>query len=139
LRRVVLDANVVVSALIRPEGPPGRVVHRFARGEFDVVASPAILAEYRRSLGYPKVRKRLELTDDQIELFVVAVEILALHVEPPFAVAAIPTDPDDEIYVAAAQEGRAEYIVTGDRHLLDLGALEDVTILTPRAFLTLQD
>ena len=65
--RTVLDANVVVSALIRPEGPPGQILDRVARGAgVRTIVSPAILDEYRRSLAYPKVRRYLTLPPAEV-------------------------------------------------------------------------
>ena len=52
-------------------------------------------------------------------------------------VSAIIQDPDDDKYLAAAVEGRARYVVTGDRDLLSLGEFEGVQVVTPRAFLDL--
>jgi uncharacterized protein len=143
--RVVLDANVLVSALIRPEGPPGSILVRLLRdGAFDLVASPAILNELRCALGYPKVRKYLPESEQDLDIHV---EDLDIHVEALQAIAImvagrltaniVAADPADDIYVAAAAEGLAEYIVSGDRHLLDLGEYQSIRILTPRKFLDL--
>jgi putative PIN family toxin of toxin-antitoxin system len=58
VRRVVLDANVYVSAAVHPEGSPGRIVESFLRkAAFEIVLSPAIVEEVLRALTYPKVRK----------------------------------------------------------------------------------
>jgi uncharacterized protein len=56
--RVVLDANVYISALLRPEGPPGQIIERFLRdGAFAIVLSPAIVEEILRALAYPRLRR----------------------------------------------------------------------------------
>lgn len=136
--RAVLDANVVVSALIRPEGPAGRIVERVARGAgVRAVASPAILDEYRRSLAYPKVRRCLRLPAADVSTWVDALALLSDIVPGERAVAVVASDPDDDKYLSAALEGRAPYVVSGDRHLLDVGAYEGVQVVTPRAFLDL--
>src|SRR5687768_9057330 len=58
--RVVFDANVFVSAAIAPKGTPGRLVTRCVRDRaFELVVSPAIVAEVLEALTYPKVRKRI--------------------------------------------------------------------------------
>lgn len=57
--RAVLDANVYVSALVRPEGPPGQIIERFLRSAaFEIVLSPAIVEEVLEALAYPKARRR---------------------------------------------------------------------------------
>ena len=134
--RVVLDANVLVSALIRPKGPPGRIVERLLSGEdIGLVASPATLDELRRALRYPRVRKYLPLTEDEAELWVDALQAIAIVVEGRPARAAIAADPADDIYLFAAVDGLADFIVSGDRHLLELEYYEGIPIVTPRALL----
>lgn len=134
--RAVLDANVFVSALIRPQGPPGQVLDRLIReSAFDLVASRATLAELRRSLGYPRVRKYLALSDRELDLWVQALAAIAILVEGRVTRRVVEADPADDIYIAAALEGLAEHIVTGDRHLLDLVEHDGLRVVTPREFL----
>jgi predicted nucleic acid-binding protein len=123
LLRAVLDANVYISAIIQPAGTPGRLVERFLRDAiFEVVLSPAIVDEVLRAMAYPKVRKLLRGADAQFWF-----EDLA----------GVCKDPDDDKYVAAALEGRAAYVVTGDRAFLELREHAGVEIVSPRAFLDL--
>jgi putative PIN family toxin of toxin-antitoxin system len=136
--RAVLDANVVISGLIRPEGPPGRILVRLLRDSaFELVASPATLDELRRSLHYPKVRKYLRLPAEQIDLWVDAQGAIAVMVRGEISRPIVDADPADDIYLTAASDGLAEYVVSGDRHLLDLGEHDGIPIATPRAFLDL--
>ena len=133
--RAVLDANVYVSAIIQPSGTPGRVIERFLReASFEVVLSPAIVDEVLRALGYVKVRKLLRGVDAQLwfEDIVVLADVVA-DTQPP----AVREDPDDDKYLAAALEGRASHVVTGDRRFLALGVHAGVRIVTPRAFFDL--
>lgn len=134
--RAVLDANVLVSALIRPTGPPGQIVIRLLEGRaFELITSPAILNEVRRSLTYPRVRKYLIASDDELDLWVASLELIADTVKGRLRIKAVVEDPDDDKYIVAALEGRAQFIVSGDAHLLVLKAYEGVRIVTPRAFL----
>jgi putative PIN family toxin of toxin-antitoxin system len=56
--RAELDANVYVSAYIRPEGPPGQIVARFLRNAaFEIILSAEIVEEVLQTLAYPKIRK----------------------------------------------------------------------------------
>ena len=136
--RAVLDANVVISALIRPEGPPGRILVRLLRDSaFDLVASPATLDDLRRSLRYPKVRKHLRLPAHEIDLWVDALGALAVFVRGEVSRRIVAADPADDIYLAAATDGLADYVVSGDRHLLDIRVHEGIPVVTPRAFLNL--
>jgi uncharacterized protein len=135
--RAVLDCNVYVSAIIRPEGPPGQIIERYLRAStFDVVMSPAIRDEVLAALAYPKVRKSLKRDVDPALCFEDIV-LLARMVAGDHQVTGVSEDPDDDIYIAAALEGRCPYIVSGDPDLLTIGEHEGVRIVTPRAFLTL--
>lgn len=138
--RAVLDANVLISALIRPAGPPGRILVRLFRDRaFDLVASDATLNELRHSLRYPKVRKYLDLSETEIDLWVVALRAVAVVVEGRVSRLVVAADPADDIYLAAATDGLADYIISGDHHLLDLEVHEGVRIVSPRGFLTILD
>lgn len=135
--RAVLDANVYVSAYVRPEGPPGQIVDRLLREtSFEVILSSEIIDEVLQALAYPKVQKvaRTKLEPDLwFEDIVVLAQLVAGQQEiPPLS-----EDPDDDKYVAAAIEGRATFVVTGDPDLLRLKEHEGVRIVSPRTFLTL--
>jgi len=134
---VVLDANVYVSAIIRPEGPPGRVIERFLRDSaFEIVLSPAIVEETLRALTYAKVRKYVRGTVDP-QLWFEDIVLLAELVAGDYQMSAASADPDDDTYLAAALEGRATLVVTGDPDLLALEEHQGLRIVNPRAFLGL--
>jgi len=135
--RVVLDANVFVSAYVRPEGPPGQIVERLVRDEaFELVLSAEIVEEVVRALEYPKVRKAARASIDP-ELWFEDLVVLAQFVTGDDAISGVSDDPDDDKYIAAAIEGRAALVVSGDPHLLKVGEHQGVRIVTRRAFLDL--
>lgn len=135
--RAVLDANVYVSAAIQPDGPAGRIIERFLRdGAFEIVLSPAILEEVLRALAYPKVRKHIRGKIEP-ELWFEDLIVLADMAAGERDLSGICEDPDDDKYIAAAFEGRAAFIVTGDLRFLALKAHDGVRIVTPRTFLGL--
>ena len=132
--RVVLDANIFVSAYIRPEGPPGHIVERFVRdGAFEVVLTQNIIEEVLQSLSYPKVQKAARSKIDP-ELWFEDIVVLSQLVTSDIESLPLCSDPDDDKYVAAAIEGRAAFLVTGDPDLLTLREHEGIRIVTPRAF-----
>jgi hypothetical protein len=136
--RAVLDANVLASAFIRPQGPSGRILQLFLeQNRFELVLSTAILQELGRVLFYPRLRKELHATDDEIRTRVAALGVLADLAEGNLQVQAVKEDPDDDKYLAAALLGRANLLVSGDHHLLDLKEYQGVRILKPRQFLDL--
>jgi len=135
--RAVLDANVFVSAAIRPDGPPGRIIERFLRTDaFTLVLSEAIVDEIMRALAYPKVRRYVRPGLDPA-LWMEDLVVLADFVPDPSQVSGVSKDPDDDKYLAAAIAGRAPLVVSGDPHLLSVAEYEGVRIVTPRALLNL--
>ena len=136
--RVVLDANVFVSAFIRPDGPPGQLLRLCIEEQaFELVVSDSILEELRRSLAYPRVQKYISASNHELEAWVAAIGLIATPVAGVVRHAVIAADPDDDKYIAAALDGRAKFVVSGDRHLLDLKEYEDIRVVPPRAFLDL--
>jgi putative PIN family toxin of toxin-antitoxin system len=135
--RVVFDTNVFVSAFIQPKSPPGRLLARLIQGDkFELVLSTSIIEEVGRALRYPKVRKRIRLDEDDLDLRVAMLGILSTVVSVGrHTVAGVSRDPDDDAILSAAVEGCAEYIVTGDHDLLAIGDYQGIRIVTPRAFL----
>lgn len=135
--RAVLDANVFVSAYVRPEGPPGLIIARFLRdGAFELVLSAEIIDEVLRALAYPKVRKASRTRTDP-DLWFEDLVVLAHMVTCDEDIASVSADPDDDKYTAAAIEGRASILVSGDPDLLNVREYQGVRIVTPRACLDL--
>ena len=133
--RAVLDANVIISALIQPKGASGQILIRFLDGNsFELIVSPTILSELRRALSYPKVRKYIKSSDEDLDLWVASIELIAQPVDGKIRIQAVAEDPDDNKYIEAAVEGLAQFVVTGDKHLLSLKFYENIRIVTPRVF-----
>lgn len=127
--RAVLDANVLVSALLSRAGAPARIVSRWLAGEFELIVSERLLGELERALGYPKVRARVPADDAQKLLVLLRQAAVATD---PGAPPRRSTDPGDD-YLLALAEAEHALLVTGDHHLLDLAGR--LPIHTPRAFL----
>lgn len=133
--RVVLDANVFVSAYIQPEGTPGQIIQAFLRdGAFELILTDAIIVEVLEALSYPKVRKASRSKVDPRLWFEDLVLVSHVVVDDD-ELRRVSEDPDDDKYLAGAVEGRAGFIVTGDVDLLRLHEHEGILIVTPRAFL----
>ena len=129
--RVVLDTNVLVSALLGTGSPPAQLLALWPRGRYQLLTADLQLEELRRVTRYPQIRKRLRPA--QAGELVNALYELAQRVEPLPAVTASP-DPADNVLLAIAQAGSADYLVSGDkRHLLALkrhGKTQIVTVHT---------
>ncbi len=127
--RVVADTNILISALMF-DGLPGRILQLGLEKRFRLVASKALLDELEEKLvakfGVSEadsrtVRSKLELAGELVE--------------PEFALHVVKDDPDDNRVLECAIAGKAEFIVSGDRHLLRVGEYEGISIVTVRQFL----
>jgi uncharacterized protein len=127
--RAVLDTNTIVSGL-GWGGPPGVVLDAALAGRFEIVTSPALLDELHRVLSYPKLQTVIGDTDELVKFFALA----AIVVTPTETVDLV-RDPDDNRLIEAAQAGGADVIVTGDKDLLTLEEVGQISMLTPRKFL----
>jgi hypothetical protein len=132
---VVLDTNVVISALISPRGAPAQIYRAWQDSRFTYVSSPPLLDELARALSYPRVRKYLAWTGEERGEFIEALAYTAKLVVPSIQLKVIDEDPDDDRVLEAAVAAGASHIVTGDRHLLDLESYEGIEIVSPARFL----
>ena len=134
---VVLDTNVIISALLSPKGSPAEIIRRWEAGEFEVVTAPPLLAELKRVLEYQRVKKHLRQPRKTLATFIRRLETVATVVAPPPSLDIIADDPADNRVLECAVAGEASYIVTGDAHLLKSKEYQGVIILNPAGFLAL--
>jgi uncharacterized protein len=130
--KVVLDANIFVSALIVKGGTQDTIVHH--REPYMIVVSEEILQEVERVLHYPRIQERYKLSNQVIQQYLHQLRKDCLVRTPP-AVKVVDDDPDDDKYIACAKQAKADHIVSGDPHLTKLKAYRGIQILTPTEFL----
>ncbi len=134
LPRAVLDTNVLISGLITAGGPPCQLVDAWLDGRFTLVTSLYQVQELNHVLSYPRIASRLRLPEEELEMILVALlseaDLVPGHVQLP----GVTRDPKDDPIVACAQEGGADYIVSGDQDLLVLGEYEGIRVVSPRQF-----
>ena len=135
--KIVVDANLFASALIKPDSNPGKILELIKQNKLELVISPSVIKEIKRILLYPKIQKYHQKTPQQLDTFFDDLLIFAWVVEGKAQIDVIQADPTDNKYLACALEGEAEYIVSGDRHLLDVGQYQGIKILNAKAFLNM--
>ncbi|HLZ70308.1 MAG TPA: putative toxin-antitoxin system toxin component, PIN family [Dehalococcoidia bacterium] len=135
--RVVHDANIVVSRYLVPVGIPAQVMAAWRAQRYDLIISPALMSEYEDVLNRPRIQRRHGLTPEQVASELTRLARFAILVEPAEVPAVIVDDPDDDQVLAAAVAGEADFIVSGDRHLLSLREYRGIRILSPAGFLAL--
>ena len=136
--RIVLDTNVVVSALVWG-GTPFKLIEAAVAGDLALCTSPALLAELRAVLTREHLASRLEGQRASVEEVVALYAALAISVSPTAPPRVVPGDADDDEVIAAAIAANADLLVTGDRDLLALGSYQKIRIITPAEAVRLLD
>lgn len=128
--RAVIDTNVLVSAMLTPAGTSAQLVEAIRTGKLQPVLSHEIFMEYVRVLNRP----RFGFDNSEVASLLEDMTSLALFVRPPFKVAGILPDPDDERFIAAALHAVC-HVITGNAK--DFPASTGVKTLFPAGALAL--
>ncbi|MFZ1085259.1 MAG: putative toxin-antitoxin system toxin component, PIN family [Terracidiphilus sp.] len=127
--RVVADTNVFISAFMFG-GLPGKFLDLALRGKFALVTSTVLLDELDE-----KLRGKFAISDRDALAIRAKLEGSANVVEPNIELNAVPDDPDDNRVLECAVAGKADFVVSGDRHLLRIGTYEGIDLVTVRQFM----
>jgi len=131
--KIVLDTNVLISALIKI-GKPRKLFYEIVKGKAQLILSMEILDEFARTLGDPEIRKYVEEEDAVKFLRVVGSVAKIVKMKSRFKVV---EDPNDDVILRTAYDGKAGYIVSGDEHLLSLKEFREIKIVTVAEMLEL--
>ena len=132
--RVVLDTNILIGALITKGTPPDSLYQAWLRDEFELVTSLAQLSEMARVIVRPRLRRFVDADEAAAIVENIAARAVVLRGLP---VVDLSADPDDNPILATAIAGKANLLVTGDKkHLLTLGVVEGIPVVTAREALT---
>ncbi len=132
--RAVIDTNMLIRALIKPQGTVGPVLTTLRDGRYTIVYAPELLDELIEKLSLPRIRLKYHVETEQIEALLGIVALRGEMVTPGHRIK-VCRDPDDDILIQVALTGNAGFVVTGDNDLLVLKAYKDVRFVTPRDFL----
>lgn len=137
--RVVIDINILVSALIVPAGQPAAVIRVWLDGKFTLLTCATHAGELRDTLQKPKVAALIK--PHRAGHLVNQIRKLAEDIAPlPHVERSADPDPDDDYLLALSEAGHADYLVTGDKSgLLDLGTHKGSRIISARDFAKLFD
>jgi putative PIN family toxin of toxin-antitoxin system len=127
--KAILDTNVLISAYVFPGGKPEAVYRLALEGRLEIGTSRALLAEFGRVLG-----QKFGWIPDRVEAAVAQMTRIATVVEPTEVAQVVRADPADDRVLEAARAFGADVIVSGDRHLLDLGTWREIEVLSPADF-----
>jgi putative PIN family toxin of toxin-antitoxin system len=136
--RAVIDTNILVRALIKPTGTVGPVLLRLRRGDYTLLYTQPVLVELVDVLNRPRLRRKYELSDDDIKTVLALIMLRGEPVTPEQPIT-VCRDPKDNKFLEAVVAGRADIIVSGDEDLLTLHPFAGIPILRPVAFLQILD
>ena len=128
--KVVLDTNIFLSG-IHWSGASNKVLREWFIGSFTLVSSPQINKELFTQLRDFKIQMETE----EIEWWEDVILERSFMVIPKKKVNIVEKDPDDNKFIETALEGKVDYIVTQDKHLLNIEEFEGIKIVTPEEFL----
>ena len=136
--RAVLDINVMVSALILSRGIPYTIWLAWQAQQFELISSDGILIELQEKLELPKISERYAISPQDISAILNLLRSQARLIQVPISEQRpVTIDPEDNLVLATGRLAQAEYLVTGDRGLLDLVEYEGMKIVSPREFVEL--
>lgn len=132
--KVVLDTNVLVSALIK-SGKPRELIFELARGKIQTVTSRNMLEEFIEITDDPRIRRYVG--EDDTIAFLRAIGSVARIIKVRSRFKVVKEDPDDDMVLRTAHDGKVDYIVSGDKHLLLLKEFRGIKIVTVSQMLSI--
>ena len=132
--RVVLDTNILISALLSPSGAPAAIYSEWEDGRFTLLSCEEQFAELRATLEKPKLAALIK--PHRAGRLVNQIRRLCLEIPPPLPQVKRSPDPNDDFLLALCEAGQANFLVTGDKSgLVTLGTHKSTRILTPSEFI----
>lgn len=128
--KVVVDTNVFVSAAFL-KGISSALIEKWKENKFILLFSPDIFDEYFEVIARPKFRQE----EKDIREFAELLTQRGVAVEPQIQLGVIKEDPKDNKFLECAIAGEANFIVSGDRHLLSLKQYKGIKIIKLSAFI----
>ena len=136
--RAVVDTNILVRALIIPQGTVGPVLLRLRHGEYTLLYARPLLEELVDVLNRPRIRDKYGLSEDDIQTVIGLILLCGEAVTPEKSIT-VCRDPKDDKFLEVAVAGEADVIVSGDQDLLVLNPFSGIPIIPPSHFLQMLD
>ena len=132
--KAVVDTNILVSGFISPFSYPKEIEKRWRKGEFILVTSREIIEEVSRVLYLPRIKVKYRITESDIQAFILTLLNKSEYIVGRLTLKNVAPDPGDDKIISCAVEGYADFIVTGDKDLLQLRKYQDIKIINAEAF-----
>lgn len=132
--RAVIDTNILVSGLFSESGSIAELMDLWTDGVFELVTSEEIIEELYRTLHKPSVQKHFKPTEDEIIDYIEVIRDRAILTPGLHKTDRIRDDPTDNKFLSAAIEAKADFIVSGDKHLKDVKQFQGIKIVDTKSF-----
>lgn len=129
-KKVVIDTNVLISAFMF-SGMPNQVLQEVIKEKCDLYLSHEILNEFLHVLSRPK----FQLTEPQVKLFYEELIHITNIVYPQKKLKIVKVDPSDDILFECALEAGSGFLISGNRHVLNIGHYRTTKVITPREYI----
>ena len=130
----VLDANILVSGVLVKGGIPSRILDAAYARTFACIASAPLVAEVLRTLNRTRIRRKYQVNPEDIERLRRFLESDLVLIPLTIEVRGAASHPEDDLILATAASGGAEYLMTGDAQLLRVSSFRGTSIVSPRTF-----
>jgi uncharacterized protein len=136
MRRAVFDTTILISAFLHPGGLADELLTLAGEGRFELVLSSAIIIEaWRKLISGEHIRARYPFSDERVHLFCLSLSQISTDVlRTTKPLSGVVRDPNDDMIIACAIDGRADTIVSRDKDLLSVSQFQEVAIITPETF-----
>jgi len=138
MHKVVIDTNQFISGIISKNGASAKLIDAWRKYRYILIMSDDIINEIKRVLEYPHIKKKYNISPSKILSLIELIKRESTVVSN-FSPDIIKDDPDDNKILGCAIMGNADYIVSGDKHLLKLTKYKNIKIITVNKFLELLD
>ena len=132
--RITVDTNVLISATFW-NGASNKIIELVERKEIELFLSQEILQEYAQVLEYDEIKEKIKDKGLNTKYSLGKIISISKIVNPKENFEAVKDDSDDNMVINAAVEGKVEYIVSTDNHLLKLKDFKNIKIVAPHEFL----
>ena len=132
--KITIDTNVLISGSLW-KGASDKILERIENKEIELVLSKEIIEEFSEVLNYEEIQNKIK--DKNLEMKRTLEKIISIStiVEPKLKFDTVKDDSDDNKILECAFEGKVDYIISKDNHLLNLKEVQGIKILTPEEFL----
>lgn len=132
--RIVADTNVLISSTFW-DGDSNKIIEKVEKKELELLMSKEILEEFSNVLSYKEIQDKIKNKNLEMKRTIEKIALISVFVEPQEKFKIIIEDPDDDKFIDCAVAGKADFIISQDKHLLKLKEFRGIKIVKPDEFL----